>query len=121
MSATSTPRSRLIRSVRQNKLVPLPPPDSDYWNTVPLSEAYLAWRVELISVSRVESEGLFEREEPVDADWPAWVALKAKVRPGDELWTFDSPANHWRSGLGWCGLVLVRRGEFVDACVFAMS
>jgi hypothetical protein len=99
----------------------LPPPESDYWNTVPLRDAYMAWRLETVSVERVEKDPLFEREEPIRPSYPAWVALKKQIKPGDELWTFDSPQHHWKNGMGWCGLVLVRQGEFVDACVIMMN
>lgn len=40
--------------------------------------------------------------------------FKAKQKPGDELWYFDSPVERWQN-LGGCrGLALVRDGEVVD-------
>jgi len=58
-----------------------PPPDDAYWNTVPLSEAFMAWRRELVSVERVESEPLFDRKSPLLPDFPDWVALKQQLQP----------------------------------------
>ncbi|SKB00216.1 hypothetical protein SAMN02745166_03097 [Prosthecobacter debontii] len=72
-----------------------PSPDDAYWNTVPLSEAFMAWWRELVSVERVESEPLFGRERPLPPDFPDWVALKQQLQPGDQLWTFDSPKRFW--------------------------
>ncbi len=98
-----------------------PPPDDDYWNTVPLSEAFIAWRRERVSVEQVESEPIFGREQPLRPEFPEWIALKQQFQPGDELWTFDCPKRFWRQGMGWQGIMLVRSGRFVAACTTAMN
>ncbi len=40
-----------------------------------------------------------------------WEALKAKIMPGDELWTFASPAGSWKALAGRAGIVLIRDGK----------
>ena len=98
-----------------------PPPDDDYWNTVPLSEAFMAWRRELVSVEQVESEPIFGKGQPLRADFPDWIALKQQLQAGDELWMFDSPRRFWRQCMGWRGIVLVRSGRFLAVCTTAMN
>ena len=81
----------------------------------------MAWRRELVSVERVESEPLFGRERPLPPDFPDWVALKQQLQPGDQLWTFDSPKRFWSECMGWQGIVVVRSDSFVAACTTAMN
>ena len=102
------------RAVNENR----PPPGDPYWNTVPLFEAFLAWRHELVTVEQIESAPILYRELPLRSDFPSWQKLKALMQPGDELWTFDSPQRFWRDGMGWQGILLVRLGE---VCVTAMN
>jgi hypothetical protein len=99
----------------------IPPPDDDYWNTIPLRDAFMAWRQEVVSVERVESQQIFGREHPVRADWQNWRSLKQQMQPGDELWTFTSPRQFWQQGMGWEGVVLVRLGICIDVCVTSMN
>jgi hypothetical protein len=40
-----------------------------------------------------------------------WQRLKAKLRPGDEIWRWSSPAWTWRMLCGRCGYMIVRRGR----------
>lgn len=40
--------------------------------------------------------------------------FKAKWKPGDEIWYFDSPAECWQNLRGCRGLARVRDGEVVD-------
>jgi hypothetical protein len=43
--------------------------------------------------------------------------IKAKLKPGDELWYFDSPTECWQN-LGGCrGMAIVRDGDIVDMLV----
>ena len=98
-----------------------PPPDDDYWNTVPLWDAFMAWRHEVVSVEHVETQPIFGREEPVHADWQKWQSLKKQMQPGDGLWTFNSPPRFWQQGMGWEGIVLVRLGICIDVCVTSMN
>jgi len=39
-----------------------------------------------------------------------WEELKALVLPGDEIWTFSSPAESWERLAGRAGVALVRDG-----------
>ena len=43
---------------------------------------------------------------------PEWERLKAKMRPGDELWEFEG---HWPRGDHIRGVKLMRRGTMIDA------
>ncbi len=99
----------------------LPEPDSPRWNSLPLRDAIMAWRIEKVSVEQIESVPMFDRDVPLDRDNAAWVSLKGQVQPGDELWTFDSPSGFWRQGRGLCGIVLVRKGLLKEVCVLGMS
>ncbi len=44
-----------------------------------------------------------------------WEALKAQMRPGDEIWTFASPPDSWRNFHGRAGVALVRDGVAIDS------
>jgi hypothetical protein len=46
-----------------------------------------------------------------------WQALQSGMHPGDELWTFCTPAETWRCRCGRAGYALVREGEVVDGVV----
>jgi hypothetical protein len=37
-----------------------------------------------------------------------WETLRASMQPGDELWTFASPAESWQRLAGRSGIALVR-------------
>jgi hypothetical protein len=50
-----------------------------------------------------------------------WEALKAEMRPGDELWTFSSSAKSWRSLAGRAGIALVRNGTPIETLVSVMN
>jgi hypothetical protein len=50
-----------------------------------------------------------------------WEALKAKMKPGDELWTFASPGESWRNLAGRSGIVLLRDGEAVADIITLMN
>jgi hypothetical protein len=46
-----------------------------------------------------------------------WEQLKAKMLPGDQLWTFSSPPYSWRAMEGSAGIALVRNGVPVQVIV----
>ncbi len=46
-----------------------------------------------------------------------WEALKAEMKPGDELWTFSSPAQSWQDLAGSAGVALVRDGNPIKVLV----
>jgi hypothetical protein len=50
-----------------------------------------------------------------------WEALKARMQPGDELWTFASPADSWKHLAGRAGIALVRDNKMVDAIVTILN
>jgi hypothetical protein len=50
-----------------------------------------------------------------------WEALKARMQPGDELWTFQSSAESWRDLAGRAGVALVRKGAIVERLITMMN
>ena len=50
-----------------------------------------------------------------------WEALKARMQPGDELWTFASSPESWRNLAGRAGIALVRNGQIVERLVTMMN
>ena len=50
-----------------------------------------------------------------------WEALKAQMRPGDQLWTFASPAESWEHLAGRAGIALVRDGNTIAVLLGAMN
>jgi hypothetical protein len=47
--------------------------------------------------------------------------LLAEMRPGDELWEYDSPKEDWDRYMGSSGFVLVRDGIVVSSQVYRMN
>jgi hypothetical protein len=50
-----------------------------------------------------------------------WVALLAKIQPGDEVWFWSTDDESWRRMMGWEGMALLRAGEVVDSFLTAMN
>jgi hypothetical protein len=50
-----------------------------------------------------------------------WESLKAKMKPGDELWTFRSSGESWRNLAGRSGIVLLRDGEAIADIITLMN
>jgi hypothetical protein len=50
-----------------------------------------------------------------------WEALKTRMQPGDELWTFASSDQSWRDLAGRAGIALVRDGEIIDQLITMMN
>jgi hypothetical protein len=50
-----------------------------------------------------------------------WREFVAKMQDTDELWTFSSSDEMWKSFCGRAGIALVRRGEIIDSIVTAMN
>ena len=46
-----------------------------------------------------------------------WEELKAAMQPGDELWTFSSPAQSWQNLAGRAGVAVVRDGNPIKVLV----
>jgi len=43
-----------------------------------------------------------------------WEALKAEIKPGDELWSFCSPTESWQQLAGLMGVTLLRDGKVIE-------
>jgi hypothetical protein len=50
-----------------------------------------------------------------------WEALKARMQPGDELWTFASSPQSWRDLAGRAGIALVCNGQIIERLVTMMN
>jgi hypothetical protein len=50
-----------------------------------------------------------------------WEKLKAAMRPGDELWEFESSRESWEELAGRAGLCIVREGRIIDAIITRMN
>ena len=54
----------------------------------------------------------FYDDKPFGMDYFRWERLKAKMRPGDELWKFCSSDKSWEMMIGRRGIALVREVSF---------
>jgi hypothetical protein len=80
-----------------------------------------AWLDKKITIAEAEAEHPGIRDERAqrfpDAAKPfgfksgQWEAIKAAMQPGDELWTFASPAKSWEDLAGRAGIAVVRDGN----------
>ena len=80
-----------------------------------------AWLDKKVTIAEAEAEHPGIRDERVqrfpDAAKPfgfksgQWEAIKAAMQPGDELWTFASPAKSWEDLAGRAGIAVVRNGN----------
>jgi hypothetical protein len=50
-----------------------------------------------------------------------WEALKAKLRPGDELYRFNSSRESWGRLAGRAGIALVRQGKIIATVITKMN
>ena len=86
-----------------------------------LDEAFLAWRIERVTIEHVESQPILDHDEPLSDASQVWRELKRLMRPGDELWTFCSPREEWDRNMGWQGLLAVRGGKLLEVVVTAQN
>jgi hypothetical protein len=80
-----------------------------------------SWLDKKITIAEAEAEHPGINDERVqrfpDAAKPfgfrngQWEAIKAAMQPGDELWTFASPAKSWEDLAGRAGIAVVRGGN----------
>jgi hypothetical protein len=80
-----------------------------------------AWLDKKVTIAEAEAAHPGIRDERVqrfpDAAKPfgfksgQWEAIKAAMQPGDELWTFASPAKSWEDLAGRAGIAVVRDGN----------
>jgi hypothetical protein len=59
--------------------------------------------------------------EGSDGAWAEWRALKAAIRPGDELYRYSTSADSWKHRAGRAGIALVRNGEVVAEITTMMN
>ncbi|MBE1302401.1 MAG: hypothetical protein GJ680_21125 [Alteromonadaceae bacterium] len=55
------------------------------------------------------------------ANFAEWNELKAKMRDGDEIWSFSTSDKSWEMMCGRSGYALVRNGTVVFFCVTEMN
>lgn len=58
-----------------------------------------------------------EAAKPFGFQHAEWEALKAEMKPDDELWTFASPPDSWKKLAGSAGVALVRDGKVIGSIV----
>ena len=90
-----------------------------------------AWLDKKVTIAEAEAEHPGIMDERVqrfpDAAKPfgfksgQWEAIKAAMQPGDELWTFVSPAESWQNLAGRAGIALVRAGTTIAVLLGAMN
>jgi hypothetical protein len=78
------------------------------------------WLRHRVTIEELESTHLVNGV-PFGFCSPDWEALRAQVRPGDEIWYFSSPQEDWDRLMGWEGIALVRGGEIVESFCTAMN
>ena len=91
----------------------------------------VSWLIKRTSVAEAEAEHPGARDErakqhpelarPFGALNVKWEALKADMRPGDELWTFSSPPRTWEDLAGRAGIALVRDGMAIAILVTMLN
>jgi hypothetical protein len=94
---------------------------SRHLEDIPLVDAFMSWRRDRTDVAKVESSPIFDNKKPLTDSFREWKEMKSLIRPGDELWTFDSPQQEWDRHMGWQGLLLIRDGELVEVVVTAQN
>ena len=90
-----------------------------------------AWLIKKVSVAEAEADHPGARDErakqhpelarPFGALNAKWEALKADMRPNDELWTFSSPPRTWEDLAGRAGIALVRDGIPIEIIVTMLN
>lgn len=50
-----------------------------------------------------------------------WEAMKADMKPNDQLWEFSSPGPSWKALAGRAGIALVRNGKVIASIVTVMN
>ncbi|AWM35871.1 hypothetical protein GobsT_64010 [Gemmata obscuriglobus] len=75
-----------------------------------------SWLVRRVTVAEAEAAHTARRVSGRPAPVPfgglsaQWRELVAEMRPGDELWEYDSPAAEWDRNMGSSGYILIRPG-----------
>ena len=79
------------------------------------------WLISRITVEQAEAEHTPPGLKPFGLQNAKWEALKSRMRPGDELWTYQSPPDSWKAMHGRMGIALVRNGKVIDSILTAMN
>jgi len=74
------------------------------------------WLIKQITFEQIEEENT-----PLGFLNSEWNELCGLRQQDDELWEFDSPADHWLSLCGRAGIALVRNKKVVCAIVTEMN
>ena len=61
--------------------------------------------------------GLAEFGKPYHDLYSEWIELKALIKAGDEVWTFNTPPDNWHN---YAGVALMRDGK-VAAYMFTLA
>ena len=69
----------------------------------------------------VSDESLGPNPVPFGTMQEQWKELVAAMRPGDEIWDFDSSEESWIHLAGRGGIGLVRDGEVIEAIILRMN
>src|SRR6516225_1418820 len=86
-----------------------------------------SWLRRWLTVSEAEAENMVSDArlgpDPIPFGWAAagWRELLARMRPGDELWEYDSPQEEWDRLMGSEGIALVRDGQVIATEVCRMN
>ena len=81
-----------------------------------MSDIPKEWLHKQVSVTDVEKD--IQNSEPLVA---RWNSLKAGLEPGDEVWSFMSPADTWKHLAGRAGYAIVRDGNPVDGMITMLN
>jgi hypothetical protein len=73
------------------------------------------WLIKKISIAQAEADNQSIRDDPFGFMNREWGALKAEIKPGDELWSFVSPKDSWQRLAGRMGVALIRDSKVIKA------
>ena len=76
----------------------------------------MGWLIEKVSLSAVDQE--LQRNSSLEAEWRL---VKARMKDGDECWSFRSPPETWQHMSGRAGYAIVREGRPVDGVVMLLN
>ena len=86
-----------------------------------------AWLKKKTTVEKAEQAHLVSdkrlgpRPVPFGFQNARWEKLKAAMRPGDELWEFQSSDESWKNLAGRAGPCIVREVQIIDAIITRLN
>ena len=72
-------------------------------------------------VERPDLQSAGEDLASVGLSEESWQELIESLLPGDELWTYCSPADYWQNLAGRAGVACLRAGKVVKAITTIMN